>query len=85
MWQELQRDLEVELGVLGKVNFAHAARTEFFEDFVMGDNFANHLIVLLRKVRLALSGNIICPNPHWHRASLSSDFHVNMFETNVLQ
>ena len=39
---EFQRDFAVEFGVLGFVDHTHAALTELFDDFVMGNRFADH-------------------------------------------
>ena len=42
--QELERDKAAEPSVLGLVNHTHAAATEFLDDAVVGDGFANHRV-----------------------------------------
>jgi hypothetical protein len=41
--QELECHIPVEFGVVGFVDHPHTTFAEFFEDFVMGDSFTNHL------------------------------------------
>jgi hypothetical protein len=41
-WKELQRDEAVESRVLGFIDHAHPAATEFFQDAVVRDGLANH-------------------------------------------
>jgi hypothetical protein len=40
--KELEGDKAMQLGVLGLVDHAHAAATEFFEDAIVGDRLASH-------------------------------------------
>ena len=44
--QELQSHETIEFGIFGFVDHSHAAFAELFDDFVLGNRFANHCTVL---------------------------------------
>ena len=41
-WEDLQRDLPIQLGVLSQINFSHAALTDLFQDLVVSEGLAEH-------------------------------------------
>ena len=46
--QEFERNKAAELGVLGLVDYAHAAPAELFDDPVVRDGLADHKVRILR-------------------------------------
>src|SRR6266542_1685692 len=42
-WQDFERNLAVERGVLGQIDFAHPARADLVQDLVVADSLADQL------------------------------------------